>query len=117
MRRSLSFGGKLQDSLSLTFRLESLKDRARPDRMTPARASKRRGIVNTTFALIFLAGILCSQSGFGAPQQLGDLKNDGEINVLDLVILINHINGSANLDPQFRGYADVNGDGYINQAD
>ena len=97
--------------------------------MTPACAPRRRGIVNTTFALIFLAGIFCSQTGFGAAQQLGDLNNDGEVNVLDLVILINHINavqsnpgvapaGSTGILPvELRGYADVNGDGYINQAD
>ncbi len=59
----------------------------------------------------------CVRSALALPQRLGDLDGDGQIIVLDLVRLINHINGSANLDPQLRGYADVNGDGYVNQAD
>jgi len=55
------------------------------------------------------------------PRQLGDLDGDGQVTVIDLQRLLNHINSvgaSFNLlAVPLRGYADVTGDGYINQAD
>ena len=51
------------------------------------------------------------------PTRLGDLDADGRPTVLDLQRLLNHINGSATLALPLRGYADLTGDGYINQAD
>src|SRR6266568_1225625 len=54
--------------------------------MHPARASMRRGMIDTLFSLIFLTGISCVHTALALPQQLGDLNNDGELNVLDLVI-------------------------------
>src|SRR6266850_1222830 len=73
--------------------------------------------------IIFIA-IFCTQVGHAAVlYKLGDLDGDGEVTVLDLVRLINHINAVAAastddlLSRELLGYADVNGDGYINDAD
>src|SRR6266571_9429969 len=85
--------------------------------MYPSRASMWPRTLNWSFALIILSGFFCVHSALALPKRLGDLDGDGQITVLDLIRLINHINGSAHLDPQLRGYADVNGDGHINQAD
>jgi hypothetical protein len=54
--------------------------------MHPARASMRRGIIDTLFSLIILTGFSRVHAVRALPQQLGDLNNDGEVNVLDLVI-------------------------------
>ncbi|MBS4014065.1 MAG: hypothetical protein KGZ97_09985 [Bacteroidetes bacterium] len=46
----------------------------------------------------------------------GDVNNDGSINVLDIVWLVNHLNGSTPTGFNFSA-ADVNNDGLINIAD
>lgn len=51
------------------------------------------------------------------PQKLGDLDEDGQPTVLDLVRLINHLNGSPALSSQLTFFADVNQDGFVNQSD
>ncbi|HTG43677.1 MAG TPA: dockerin type I domain-containing protein, partial [Verrucomicrobiae bacterium] len=51
------------------------------------------------------------------PQQLGDLNEDGEITVLDLVRLLNHVNRQATLTTELSLFADVNQDGLVNQSD
>ena len=53
------------------------------------------------------------------PTRLGDLNADDQIDVRDLVILLNHLNNPqlSTLNPQLLPYADVNEDGYLNQAD
>jgi len=48
---------------------------------------------------------------------LGDLDGDGEATVLDLVRMINHINGSTYLSSQLTFFADMNQDGSVNQTD
>jgi hypothetical protein len=93
--------------------------------MHPARALMRRGIIDTLFSLIFLTGISCVHAARALSQQLGDLNNDGTVNVLDLVILIDHVNTvsgtgveSAKPPPtNFILFADLNGHGNLNQAD
>src|SRR5437868_13799261 len=88
--------------------------------MHPSRACWSGGTISKAFQLIFLICVLCARpfsASAASPTILGDLDADGQITVLDLVTLINHINGSATLAPELRGYADVNGDGYLNAAD
>ncbi len=59
------------------------------------------------------------------PTLLGDLNNDGQVNVLDVVILNNHINRTANSASNtnvlpssiFPYFADVNQDGLVTDAD
>ena len=94
-----------------------------------ARSSKRRlGFPTTqTIALLGLAICFFRLTAFGQiPTRLGDLDADGRITVLDLQRLINHINavkGTAQNVPDrtlpvsLRGYADVTGDGRIDQRD
>jgi hypothetical protein len=75
-------------------------------------------------AFALLAGILFSQSAMGLPQKLGDLDEDGQPTVLDLVRLINYLNGAPSAavpldaNPEaFRALADVNQDGFVNSSD
>ena len=53
----------------------------------------------------------------GFPQRLGDLDGDGRATVLDLVLLVNHLNGTAPLSSDLLLFADVNKDGIINSGD
>ncbi len=78
--------------------------------------ARRRTSVWPTW-LWFFVFLLTLGPAYALPLQPGDLDGDGQLTVRDLVRLIAHINGSALLAPPLRGYADVNGDGYINQAD
>ena len=45
------------------------------------------------------------------------MNNDNELNVLDIIIIINHIIGSVELSPIQQNVGDINGDGYINVQD
>src|SRR6185369_8894640 len=47
----------------------------------------------------------------------GDLNEDGQINVLDLVRLLSHLQGAQPLTGDLALFADVNQDGAINQVD
>ncbi len=97
--------------------------------MTPLGTSWLFRKASRTFALIFLAVMLCTFAPptSAQPQRLGDLDADNLATVSDVVRLINHIRdsgvgvppaGSSGILPVgLRGYADVNGDGYLNQAD
>jgi alpha-tubulin suppressor-like RCC1 family protein len=58
-----------------------------------------------------------ASEGRGFPIQLGDLDEDGQGTILDLVRLLNHINGVAPLNAESLLFADINEDEYINQAD
>ncbi len=51
------------------------------------------------------------------PTKLGDLDGDGQATVLDLVLLINHSRGVSLLDSAAAPYADINQDGFVDQAD
>ncbi len=47
----------------------------------------------------------------------GDLDNDGNVTILDLVILQSHISSTSPLEPDLISTADTNLDGEVNQAD
>ena len=81
------------------------------DRWSPGVSDKLLASVLLTVLLFFTSSAQAQLFVFG------DLDDDGQITVLDLVRLINHLNGSAALVFQLRGYADVNDDGFLNQAD
>src|SRR2546423_9966593 len=49
--------------------------------------------------------------------KLGDLDGDGRATVLDLVLLINHLNGTAPLSSELLLFADVNQDGIVDSGD
>jgi len=77
---------------------------------------------------IIFAVLLCTFPNVSLAQSilrgLGDLDGDGEVTVLDLVLLINHLNAQSAGSPTndllprlLLGYADVNGDGYLNEKD
>lgn len=53
---------------------------------------------------------------WGGPTNLGDVNNDGIVNVLDVVWLISHLNGSTPVNFNYDN-ADVNNDGFISIAD
>ena len=71
---------------------------------------------NWAWMAVWLAGLL-SASGAPYPKKLGDLDNDGKATVLDIVLLVNLINGSAATPSFLRPFADLNGDGAVNEAD
>ncbi len=72
---------------------------------------------------IYIALVVLGVLGFGQPnlqalpQRLGDLNEDTEINVLDLVRLVAHLRGTQPLNADLVIYADVNLDGAVNQID
>jgi hypothetical protein len=51
------------------------------------------------------------------PQMIGDLDEDGQITVLDLVRLVHHLNRTVSLSGDLTVFADVNQDGLVNQSD
>jgi len=53
----------------------------------------------------------------GSPTQPGDVNIDGDINVLDIVMIVGHILGTQFLDGYALFLADVNGDGVVNVLD
>src|SRR6266511_2837921 len=85
--------------------------------MKPTRKPWTLGSVSTTFLLIFFACLLVPQLLRASLQKLGDLDENGEISVLDLVRLINHINGTTRLTAAKLPFADINGDGFVDRSD
>ncbi|HZQ46560.1 MAG TPA: dockerin type I repeat-containing protein, partial [Verrucomicrobiae bacterium] len=71
--------------------------------------------VSVSFLIVAL--LLSVFSARGATHLLGDLNGDGLVDVRDLVILQNHLNGVALLSSDALPLADLNDDGYITQAD
>lgn len=69
--------------------------------------------------MVALLLVLCllTPSAFALPQKLGDLDEDGIPTVLDLARLNAHIAGTQPLTAQFALFADLNKDGFINDAD
>lgn len=55
--------------------------------------------------------------GAALPQKLGDVDGDGQLTVLDIVQIINHLNRSVPLSNDLAIFADVNQDGFVNEAD
>ena len=50
--------------------------------------------------------------------QMGDLTNDGNINILDVVTLVNYIlAGQSPYNDHYNTYGNLNGDGNINVLD
>jgi len=60
---------------------------------------------------------LASTTLFALPPQLGDLDEDGQATVLDIVRLLNHIKGTVPLSASLQPFADINQDGFITELD
>jgi hypothetical protein len=69
------------------------------------------------WAFCLLIWFLCGAELFGLPQHLGDLDEDGQATVLDVVRLLNHVTGAVPLSPELLPFADVNQDGFITELD
>src|SRR5262245_34622362 len=70
--------------------------------------------------VLCMAAALATGLALGAeflPSKMGDLDADGRPTVLDLELLVNHLNGTALLSADLRFFADVNLDGEVNAAD
>jgi hypothetical protein len=76
-----------------------------------------RGTADRQLCFFFLCGWLLCSPVQALPQYLGDLDEDGQATVLDLVRLVNHVNGSHSLSNAAIFFADLNEDGFINDAD
>src|SRR5712692_7130020 len=85
--------------------------------MHPTCAPMRSRIINTLWWLIILRGLFLTSTLCAFPQKLGDLDGDGQATVLDLVRMVNQINGTAPLGAQLALFADMNQDGLVNEAD
>src|SRR4051812_39200977 len=76
-----------------------------------------RGFVLACLTGWAIAEIAGSPLLAASTQSLGDFDADGRPTVLDLVRLIDHLNGTAPLPFELLRFADVNQDGAINSAD
>ncbi|MCI0746812.1 MAG: dockerin type I repeat-containing protein [Verrucomicrobia subdivision 3 bacterium] len=85
--------------------------------MNPARAVMRRWSAITLFFFAVLGLVIVPTRLPALPQSLGDLDEDGQATVLDLVRLIDHINSRTLLSAALQPYADVSEDGLINVTD
>jgi len=56
-------------------------------------------------------------TGGGFPLRLGDFDGDGKATVVDLVRLVDHLNGTAPLSSNLLLFADVNQDGVVDSRD
>ena len=61
--------------------------------------------------------LLFHQFGIAAPVYLGDLDDDGQATVLDVVRFNQHLTGTNPLDETLRPFADLNRDGTIDSSD
>ncbi len=52
-----------------------------------------------------------------APEKIGDFDEDGMATILDVVRLINHVNGTRTLSSELVPFADINNDGFVDQND
>ena len=68
-------------------------------------------------ALIASLVLGCSVPGLAAPDFLGDLNEDGEITVADVILLGRHVDGAGPLEAELVPYGDVNADGIISEED
>src|SRR5437870_8646426 len=68
-------------------------------------------------AWILLLLVLLALPASAVSTKLGDLDGDGQPTVLDLVTIINHINGTPRLSNEMAVFADVNQDGVVNDLD
>src|SRR6266568_6004292 len=94
-----------------------------PSHLLPFMTSAfEHGHSGTKIGALLFSFLVCSLFIFNIPAaqlptKLGDLDVDGQITVLDLVRLINHLNGSSALTSEILPFADLNGDALINQSD
>ena len=76
------------------------------------------GIAAKLFPLALLLSLLVTSS-FAAtlPEKLGDLDNDGQITILDLMRLGDHLDNATLLPAALMPFADLNQDGFVNEQD
>lgn len=67
--------------------------------------------------LFALFAFFVANSPAAPPIKLGDLNSDGVLDVFDLTVLRQHIRQITLLPEALRPFADVNGDGFINEDD
>ena len=70
-----------------------------------------------SLVLVFIN--LFAYSAHGLERTVGDLNGDGEVNLLDTVMMVNHIQGTQFITDSeaLKWQADVNGDGLVNSFD
>ena len=68
-------------------------------------------------AVLGLVWFAAFKPALAVPQYLGDLNEDGFVSVLDVVMLVNHLQGSAFLDQEVLPFADVNTDSLLDELD
>jgi len=64
-----------------------------------------------------LVAIVAISVAWGVPEKLGDFDEDGVATILDVVRLINHVNDTRTLSGELEPFADINGDGSVDQND
>src|SRR6185436_4700921 len=72
--------------------------------------------ISSWLCLLFIL-LSSNRSALAAQPTLGDLDGDGQITVLDVVRLVNHIMGTTPLPSDKIIFADVNQDGAVNKSD
>jgi hypothetical protein len=87
------------------------------DRPEKATRNRRDCLSVPVSFLVFLGFFLSTLVLRALPQKLGDLDSDGTATVLDLVAVLNHVNGIQRLPNDLAVFADVNQDGSVNQVD
>ena len=66
--------------------------------------------MNKLFSIVFTLMII----SFGYSQCQGDITDDGDINVLDIIVIVNHILGNTLIEEENVHIVDLNNDQMIN---
>lgn len=61
--------------------------------------------------------LFCTSRAFASPLFLGDLDQDSQPTILDIVTLVNHLQGDPVLDASLVAFADVDQDGLVTTSD
>src|SRR5688572_29280187 len=85
--------------------------------MMLSRASTLRVGLNALFSLGIVFSLAAPEIAGAFPQKLGDLDEDTQPTVLDIVRVINHFSGTTRLSSNLESFADVDQDGAVNESD
>ncbi len=92
-------------------------DRSMNLQFIPFNQAVRLAATRLLFALLLVLSVAAVGADTPPVRHVGDINNDGDVSVVDLTRLRMHIRGLQALQPRELAYADVSGDGVVNEDD